>query len=336
MTLPRRARAARRRLFAMAIAATALAGTLTVPARAQSVFPTRPVVITTPFAVGSGPDVVLRVIAEQLARTWKQRVLVENKPGGGGFIAIDTVRRASADGHALLQLDSEHLAALPHLYPQRRFDTLQSFSPVASLFRTPFLVAVPSDSPWQSMRDLVGAARIDAGKLTYGSWGIGSPGHLGAKLLEERTGVAMEHVPYREVSQLFMAVGNRDVGWSFGSIPSSQSVFQSKRIRYLAVAAPQRIAQMPDVPTVAEAGGPADLDVNSFVVLVAPNGVPAAVRDRIDADIARAVASPAVQARFEAFAFEPLSWSPTEIRTQAEAKSSIYRGLIDQANIRLE
>lgn len=333
-TLPTTPRPTRRWLLAAAFATTATCG---LPdAFAQADFPSRPVTITTPFAVGSGPDVVARVVAEQLARTWKQRVLVENKPGGGGFIAIDTARRAPADGHALLQLDSEHLAALPHLYPQRRFDSLETFTPVASLFRTPFLVAVPADSPWKSMSDLVGKARADAGKLTYGSWGVGSPGHLGAKLLEDKAGVTMEHVPYREVSQLFMAVGNGDVGWSFGSIPSSQSAFQSKRIRYLAVAAPRRIPQMPDVPTVAEAGGPAGVDVSSFVVLVAPRGLPAAVRDRIDADIARAVASPEVKARFDAFAFEPLDWNPAEIRTQAEARSSLYKGLIDRGNIRLD
>ena len=315
----------------------ALAASATGPALAQGTdYPTRLVTVTTPFAPGSGPDAVLRVVAEQLGKTWKQRVIVENKPGGGGFIAIDTVRRAAPDGYALLQLDSEHLAALPHLYRQRKFETLKAFDPAASLFRTPFLIAVPTQSPWKSLKDLTAAARAEGGKLAYGSWGVGSPGHLGAKLLEEKTGVTMEHVPYREVSQLYMSVGNNEVGWSFASIPSSHSAFQSGKIRYLAVAAPKRIPQMPDVPTVAEAGGPADIDVNSFVVLVAPKGLPEAVRTRINDDVAKVVSSPDVKARLDSFAFEPISWSAQEIGDNAQAKSTIYKDLIERANISLD
>ena len=120
------------------------AASFVVPAFAQADFPNKPVTLVTAFPPGSGPDAVLRLVAEKLGKTWNQRVLVENKPGGGGFIAIDGVKRAAPDGYTLLQLDSEHLAALPHLYKSRNFVTLQTFEPVASLFRTPFIVAVAS------------------------------------------------------------------------------------------------------------------------------------------------------------------------------------------------
>jgi tripartite-type tricarboxylate transporter receptor subunit TctC len=309
-----------------------------VSAQAQNAadFPSKAVTVVTPFAAGSGPDAVLRLVAEKLAKAWNQRVLIENKPGGGGFIAIETARRASADGYTLLQLDSEHLSALPHLYRQRNFETLKTFDPVATLFRTPFLVAVPSTSPWKSMNDLVSAARAEPGKLTYGSWGVGSPGHLGAELLEDKTGVKMQHVPYREVSQLYTSVGGGDLGWSFATIPSSQGAYKAGKIRYLAIAAPKRIPQMPEVPTVAEAGGPAGLEVNSFVVLVAPKGVPAPIRNRINADIGKAVAEPDIRARFETFAFEPLAWSSDEIVRNAEQKSKVYEQLIRRSNISLD
>jgi tripartite-type tricarboxylate transporter receptor subunit TctC len=130
-------------------------------------------------------------------------------------------------------------------------------------------------------------------------------------------------------------VGAGDVAWSFGSIPSSQGPYKAGKIRYLAVAAPKRIAQLPEVPTMAEAGGPA-LDVNSFVVLVAPRGLPAAVRDKIHADVAKAVAEPDVQARFNTFAFETLRWSPEEIGRQAAIKSKVYGELTQRKNISLE
>jgi tripartite-type tricarboxylate transporter receptor subunit TctC len=303
---------------------------------AGDAFPNKPVTLVTAFAPGSGPDAVLRLVAEKLGKRWDQRVMVENRPGGGGFIAIDLAKRAPADGYTLLELDSEHLAALPHLYKARGFETLKTFEPVAALFRTPFLVAVAADSKFKSMGDLVAAAKAQPDKMSFGSWGVGSPGHLGAEQVEVLTGTTMQHVPYREVSQLFTSVGAGDVDWSFGSIPSSQGVFKAGKLRYLAVAAPKRLPQMPDVPTVAEAGGPAGLEVNSFVVLVAPRGVPAAVRARINADVQQALAEPDIKARFDTFAFENIGWSPEEIERQAAAKSKTYAELVRRKNISLD
>lgn len=310
---------------------------LTAPlVHAADPFPARPVTVVTAFAAGSGPDAVLRLVADKLGKTWNQRVLVENKPGGGGFIAIEAVKRVPADGYMLLQLDSEHLAALPHLYKARGFKTLESFEPAAALFRTPFMVAVPAASSWKTMGDLLAAAKADAGKVSFGSWGVGSPGHLGAEQLEMVSGASMQHVPFREVSQLFTSVGAGDVSWSFASIPSSQGAYKAGRLRYIAVAAARRIAQLPEVPTVAEAGGPAGLEVSSFVVLVTPRGLPAAVRDKINADVQKALAEPDVKARFDTFAFETLSWSAPEIERQAQAKSAIYAKLVKRKNISLD
>lgn len=317
--------------------AAALCAAAALPLPAQTLdYPARPVTIVTPFAAGSGPDAVLRLVTDRLSKQWGQRVLIDNKPGGGGFIAIDTVRRAAPDGYTLLQLDSEHIAALPHLYKSRNFVTLQHFDPVASLFRTPFLIAVPTDSKWQNVADLVAAAKAQPDKLSYGSWGIGSPGHLGAQQLEAMTGTHMQHVPFREVSQLYANVGSGELPWAFASIPSSQGIYKAGKLRYIAIAAPQRIPQMPNVPTVAEAGGPQGLDVNSFVSLVAPKGLPPAVAARINADVAKAIADPEIRARFDTFAFEPLAWSPDEIRRQAEIKSQLYGDLVRRGNISLE
>jgi tripartite-type tricarboxylate transporter receptor subunit TctC len=313
-------------------AATAVLGS---NALAQaSDYPSKPVTLVTPFAAGSGPDAVLRLVSDKLSRLWNQRVVVDNKPGGGGFIAIEQARRAAPDGYTLLQLDSEHVAALPHLYKSRNFVTLQHFDPVASLFRTPFFVAVPTDSKWKNMSDLIAAAK--AAPLSYGSWGVGSPGHLGAQQLEALTGVQIQHVPYREVSQLYTNVGSGEVPWAFASIPSSQGVYKAGKLRYIAVATPKRVPQMPDVPTMAEAGGPASLEVTSFVSLLAPKGVPPAVQAKINADVAKAIADPEIRARFDTFAFEPLAWSPEEIRRQAEAKSKVYGELVRRGNISLE
>jgi tripartite-type tricarboxylate transporter receptor subunit TctC len=241
-----------------------------------------------------------------------------------------------ADGYTLLQLDSEHLAALPVLYKSKNFVTLNAFDPVAPLFRTPFLVSVATDSKWQNMKDLIAAAKAEPNKVSYGSWGIGSPGHLGGEQLELLTGAEMTHVAYREVSQLFTSVGAGDIQWSFASIPSSQGVFKAGKIRYIAVAAAKRLPQMPEVPTVAEAGGPAGFEVNSFVSLLAPKGIANDLKVKINADVLKVLADPEVKARFNTFAFETITWSPDEIRKNAEAKSKIYDELVKRKNISLD
>lgn len=332
MTLSFASRHARRSLLLATLVATATGG-----AWAQgSDFPTKPVTLYTAFAVGSGPDAVLRLVAQKLSQNWKQSVTVDNRPGGGGFIAMEAARRGAADGYTLLQLDSEHLSAVPHLYKKRNFDTLKTFEAVAPLFRTPFMVAVSAQSPWKNMTDLLAAAKAKPNATSYGSWGVGSPGHLGAEWLDSLAGTQMTHVPYKEVSQLYTNVATGDVAWSFASIPSSQGVYKAGKIKYIAVAAPKRIPQLPDVPTVAEAGGPAGLDVNSFVVLVAPKGIAPAVRDRIHADVLKVLAEPEVRERFNTFAFEPLSWSLDDIAKNAATKSTQYQQLIQRANISLD
>jgi tripartite-type tricarboxylate transporter receptor subunit TctC len=294
------------------------------------------VTLITALPVGSGPDAVLRLLANKLSALWQQSVVVDNRPGGAGFIAIDAAKRQPADGHTLLQLDSEHLSALPYLYPARHFETLKTFEPVAPMFRTPFMVAVAASSPYKSMDDLLAAARAKPAAVTYGSWAVGSPAHLGGEWLESLTSVQMSHIPFKEISQLYSSVATSEVTWAFASVPSSQGLYKSGKLRYLAVAANQRIPQMPHVPTMAESGGPAALEVNSFVSLLSPKGLNSELRSRIHDDVIKALATPEIRERFEAFAYEPLNWSIDEILKNADAKSRQYRALIQKANINLD
>ena len=309
---------------------------LQADAQQGATFPSKPVTIVTAFASGSGPDAVLRQVMEKLSKLWGQPVLIQNKPGGGGFIAIESVVHVAADGYTLIQLDSEHLAALPHLYKSKGFVTLNALDPVAPMFRTPFLIAVATDSEWQSMKDLINAAKAEPGRVSYGSWGVGSPGHLGGEELGLLTNTEMTHVAYREVSQLFTSVGSGDVQWSLGSIPSSQGIYKAGKIRYLAVATTKRLSIMPDVPTVGEAGGPQGFVVNSFVSLLAPKGVVPEVKSKINADVIKVLSDPEVKARFDTFAFEGLTWTPDEIRKNAEIKEKTYQKLIERKNISLD
>jgi tripartite-type tricarboxylate transporter receptor subunit TctC len=178
---------------AAAFAASPLAST---GAAAQD-FPTKPVRIITPFPAGAGPEAVLRLLAEKLQKAWGKPVIVENRPGGNGFIAIDAWKRGATDGHDLIQLDNVHLSAYPHLFKKLPYDPVKDFDPLLPLFRTYFFVAVPTTTKYKNVGDIVADAKANPGALNYGSWSVGNPVHLGSALLESMTNTQMQHVIYR-------------------------------------------------------------------------------------------------------------------------------------------
>ncbi len=271
------------------IAATLLAVALLTPAlprlafgAGNGAFPTKPVTIVSTFSAGSGPDAMMRAVAEKLALQWKTPVVIENRPGGAGFIAINAARAAAPDGHTLLLHDGDALSALPHLFKSRDFRVFDAFEPVGVLYSTPFFVVVSSSSPWKTVGDLLAAAKARPGKVSFGTWGVGSTAHLQSALLEAQAGVRMLHVPYKEMGQLYTGVSTGETDWALGARASTEFVYRSGRVRYLAVTSPRRLPAMPDVPTLAESGGPADAVPSGFVALMAPKGTPAAILDRIN------------------------------------------------------
>ena len=166
--------ATRRSIGVAAALALATAALAPVTASAQAAFPTKPVRIITPFPVGGGPDGVARLVADKLSRAWGQPVVVENRPGGNGFIAIDAFKRGATDGTDLLQLDNVHLVAYPHLFKKLPYDAKNDFDPLLPLFKTYFFVAVGTNSKYKNVGDLIADAKANPGKLDYGSWSVGN------------------------------------------------------------------------------------------------------------------------------------------------------------------
>jgi tripartite-type tricarboxylate transporter receptor subunit TctC len=319
-------------LVAAALSALALCG---LSAHAQD-FPTKPVRILTPFPVGSGPEGVLRLVADKLSRTWGKPVVVENKPGGNGFIAIDAFKRGATDGHDLIQLDSVHLSAYPHLFKKLPYDAKADFEPLAPLFKTYFFVTVATDSKYKKVSDLIADAKAHPSQLNYGSWSVGNPVHLGSALFESVTGTDMQHVIYKETSMLYTGVANRELSFALGSNATAGAMYRAGKLQYLAVAAPKRVSAFPNVPTIGESGGPAGFEVSGWTTIAAPRGLPKVVTDKIQRDIEKALAESDVREKFASFAYEPFTLNREQLNAYIQAESTRFGGIIKKAQVSLD
>jgi tripartite-type tricarboxylate transporter receptor subunit TctC len=318
--------------LAMAGAGTALLPAL---ARAQA-FPAKPVRVITPFPAGSGPDAAMRVLAEQLARKWSQPVLIDNRPGGNGFIAMAAFKSAQGDAHTLALLDSNHTTTHPHTFSHLPYDVEKDLQPIGMILRTPFFVAVAADSPYKSVEDIVAAAKARPEGITYGSWFLGSPGHIGALQLQTLLGVRMKHIPYRDFGQLYTAVATREVDWALGSAASAGPMERSGRIKFLALAAPARDPLYPNVPASAESSELRGFEVNAWVGLFAAAGTPAAVRDGIAADLAQVLEQKDVVDRYRTFGYEAPKLTPVAFGQLMRRETAAWGGVIKAANLKLD
>lgn len=328
---------ARPRTLALAAAAWLLAA---MGCQAQTsvppAFPGKPVRIITPFPVGGGPDGVARLLADGLARRWGQPVTVENRPGGNGFIAIEAFRRAPQDGTTLIVLDGVHWTAYPQLFRSLPYDPDRDLLSLLPLFKTYFFVTVGQHSPYRNMRELLEDARTHPGLRHYGSWSIGNPVHLGTEWLGTLSGAQMEHVVFKETSLLYTAVASGDLDFALGSAATAGPLQRTGKLRFLAIAAPQRAADYPEVPTVSESGGPKDFEVMGWNALAVPPSLPTAVADQIRRDAAAVLLEPTVQAKFQSFAYTPFPLSGRAFTRYIASERQRWGTVMQRARIRLD
>lgn len=291
-------------------------------------FPSKPVRITAPYSAGAGPAVFTHVMADKLAKAWGRPVIVEAKPGGSGFIAIEAVKGAAPDGHELLVVSNAHVAINPALYKKLPYDPEKDFVPVAMFYRTPFFLIVSTAGPYASVPGLVAAAKAKPDTVSYGSSYVGSPSHLGSAEFAFLTGTKMIHVPFRDQSQMYVSIANGDVGWAFSTLGSALPLMQAGRIKALAIAARQRSKSLPDVPTMAEAGGPPELEVDAWLALVAPRGTPPEVIRQINAEVNRQLADPEVRQQLAQFGFEAAPGTPEQLNEVIRADAKKYAELV--------
>lgn len=319
-------------LSCVALAVTASA----VPAAQAQSYPVRPIKIVTPFPVGQGPDVLLRSLAEELGKTLGQPVVIENKPGASGFVAFQTAKSAPADGYTLVHMDSFHIGTQPHLFSKLPYSATQDFDPVTPLVRNYFFVVVPANAPWKNIGELLAEAKRQPGGITYGSWGVASPAHLGGLVLENTAKVQMLHVPYKESSQLYSGVANGELNWAIGSAISADAMLQAGKVRLLAAAAPARIAGYDQVPTAAETGAPAQWSVGGWNGLLAPKGTPAEIVNRLNAAIVQAMDTPKMRERLALFTYESYTMSPNDMSALMKQEQDNWGPIIRTAGISLD
>jgi tripartite-type tricarboxylate transporter receptor subunit TctC len=243
---------------------------------------------------------------------------VETKPGANGFLAFNAVKQAAPDGYTLLVVGDAHMTTNPKLLTAVPYDPQKDYTPVSLFFSAPFFLYTSASAPYASVGELVAAARKDAKKISYSTPYVGSPAHFGGAMLAQATGTEMLPIHYKEGAQMYTAVASGDVSFSMATIGSGLPLVKAGKMKILAVAAPQRLPDYPQVPTMRESGGPADMTVATWVGLVAPAGTPPEIVNKINAGILQVLNDPELIAKFRSVGIETAGSSPAAMATRIQ------------------
>ena len=312
--------------------ALAFAILLILPAGAAH-FPDRPIKLIVPFAPGGPPDVAARIIGDWLSAHLGP-VVVENHAGAGGTLAASMVASAPADGYTLLAATSGSLAISPQLYKNAGVDPVKDFSAVALLSSTPQVLAINASMPVHNVKELVAYAKANPGKLNYGAV-IGTPPHLSGEMFKHLTGADIIFVPYKGASQATTDVLSGQMNMTFEGATGIMPFLKSGKLRPLAVTSPHRLPEIPDVPTMIEAGYPG-MPPDAWQAIVAPAGTPAAIVDQINAVVNRGLTDPQVRNRIIGLGGVPQPMSTTDFAAFIVEQTNRWGEIIRVTGVKLE
>jgi tripartite-type tricarboxylate transporter receptor subunit TctC len=319
------------RSFSTLAAACAFAAT----AIAADVYPSKPVRIVVPFPPGGPADVLARTVGDKLQATLGQPVVVDNRPGAGGNIGMELVAKAAPDGHTLALAPAGNLTVNPSLYRNVPYDVARDFAPVTVIAAVPNVLVINAQVPAKDLAELIAYAKANPGKLNFASPGAGSGAHLAGELLKSSAGIEMVHVPFNGIAPAVTAVVAGDVQVMFAGTSSAMPHVASGKLRALGVASPKRIASAPALPTLDESGLPG-FDVTSWYSIVAPAGTPAAVIERLQREIAKALETPDVKTKLAGLGAEPVANTPSDFAGMIRVESAKWGKIVKDANIRPE
>ncbi len=330
------------RRFILAGAAALVAAALAGPVRAQAAWPARPIRIVVPFPAGGTTDILARAMAPELQKALGQPVVVDNKPGAGGNTGTAEVAKSPADGYTLLMGTVGTHAINASLYPKLPYDPVKDFVPVALVAGVPNVLVMNPASMQRygvaSVPDLVRAAKAHPGKLNYASSGNGTSIHLSAELFKSMTGTYMLHIPYRGSGPALIDLMGGSMDLMFDNLPSAMPHIRSGKLKALAVTSAARSPALPDVPTVAEAGGKAleGFEASSWFGLLAPAGTPAEAVQRVGQETAKALATPAIKERLQAQGALPSGIGSVEFAKFIAAESAKWAKVVKASGARVD
>ena len=317
-------------LCAGALCATFLAS----PAYAQSsAFPNRSVTLIVPFAPGATTDVLGRLIGQKLAEAWGQPVVVENRAGASGTIGLAAVAKAPPDGHTLGMMIVSNATYAAMQGGKSAIDLIKDFAPISHVGSQPYLLLVNASLPARSVRDLVALARARPSAVTYGSSGVGSALHLAGELLAAQTQVKLTHVPYKGAAPALSDVAGGHIAMMFTTRVTAQSLLANGKVRALAVTSTERVAGIPDIPTVQESGVTGPFEVNGWYGLSTAAGTPGPIIERLSAAINRVLKLPDVRNRMQADGTLPIGSTPAQFGELLRSEIQKWQRIIQQAGI---
>lgn len=324
------------RLAAGAAAAGVLALAAVASARAEpaSAFPSKSMKIVVPYPAGGGTDMLARMIGQKLSDTWKQPVIVENKPGANGWIGNGQVAKAAPDGHTVL-LTISTIVYAPYLYANIPYDVSKDLVPVSMLTRTPNLLVVPASVPANTLEELVELVRKNPKKYSYGSYGQGSTSHVAGETLNRQAGLDLVHVPYKGAAPLVNDVLGGQITVAFVDASSMRPHAKSGKVRILAVSGTQRVSYLPDVPTFAERGYKG-MELVGYFLMMAPANTPKDIVKKLSDGAAAVLRIPENATRIEELGMTPVGSTPEELAAAMKADGEIFAGAVKQANITIE
>jgi tripartite-type tricarboxylate transporter receptor subunit TctC len=304
------------------------------PAPARD-YPTAPSRIVVPFTPGGSTDILARAIGQKLTQAWGQPVIVDNVPGAGGAIGAEKVARAAPDGYTLLMGHIGTLAVNPSLYPKLPYDPVKSFAPVAWVARVPNVLVVHPSVNAKTVGELVALAKARPGTLNYGSGGNGSAANLAGEYFNLKTGSQIVHVPYRGTAPAVTDLAGGQIQVMFTGAPAVLPQVKAGQLRALAVSSPQRMAALPQLPTVAESGYP-DFEADQWYGVVAPAGTPVAIVAKLNAAINQSLTSPELQARLQSEGAEATPTTPEAFGALIRREIGRWKPVIQSGRVKAD
>nr|WP_145550707.1 tripartite tricarboxylate transporter substrate binding protein [Variovorax boronicumulans] len=322
----------RRAALTLAGLAAALAA---APALAQGAYPSKPITLVVPFPPGGSADTVGRLMGQQLSEALGQPVVIDNRPGAGTAIAAGLVAKAPADGHTLLISSGSTFTANPAIRTNLPYDAVKSFDPIAVVARIPLIVLANNNVPVHNVKEFVAALRATPDKYAYASFGSGSTSHFTGEIVLRAIGAKVLHVPYKGSAPAMTDLIGGQVPFSVDTVTAALPQLKAGKVKAIAVTTAKRSSQLPDVPTFAESGYP-DIDADTWIMVVAPKGIPAAVRQKLESVLARSVATPAVAAQLRANGAEPLFSGSAASAALIEKELPQMRAVAQRADIKAD